>query len=115
VLTAEINSTKQGSPPSAPRSSGHGRAEQPTGSGGSSETLNQLRAAQDRTNELEAEIEAYRDRAERAEHWLHKVYTEMKTASCGRKGDARCPDYGAGRFLGSFLQGRVGICPKQRS
>jgi hypothetical protein len=38
----------------------------------------QLRAAQDRINELEAEIEAYRDRAERAEHWLHKVYTEIE-------------------------------------
>jgi molecular chaperone GrpE (heat shock protein) len=38
----------------------------------------QLRAAQDRVNELEAEIEAYRDRAERAEQWLHKVYTEIE-------------------------------------
>jgi hypothetical protein len=38
----------------------------------------QLRAAQDRIDELEAEIEAYRDRAERAEQWLHKVYTEIE-------------------------------------
>ena len=38
----------------------------------------QLRAAEDRINELEAEIEAYRDRAERAEQWLHKVYTEIE-------------------------------------
>jgi hypothetical protein len=36
----------------------------------------QLRAAQ--VTELEAELEAYRDRAERAEQWLHKVYTEIE-------------------------------------
>jgi hypothetical protein len=38
----------------------------------------QLRAAEDRIAELEAEIEACRDRAERADQWLHKVYTEIE-------------------------------------
>jgi hypothetical protein len=38
---------------------------------------NWLRATEDRIAELEAEAEAYRDRAERAEQWLHKVYTEI--------------------------------------
>jgi|ERR1700733_10944726 predicted ribosome quality control (RQC) complex YloA/Tae2 family protein len=38
----------------------------------------QLRAAEHRIAELEAEAEAYRDRAERAEQWLHKVYTEIE-------------------------------------
>ena len=38
----------------------------------------QLRAAEDRIAELEAEAVAYRDRAERAEQWLHKVYTEIE-------------------------------------
>jgi hypothetical protein len=38
----------------------------------------QLRAAEHRMAELEAEAEAYRDRAERAEQWLHKVYTEIE-------------------------------------
>jgi molecular chaperone GrpE (heat shock protein) len=38
----------------------------------------QLRAAEHRIAELEAEVEAYRDRAERAEQWLHKVYTEIE-------------------------------------
>jgi hypothetical protein len=38
----------------------------------------QLRAAEHRVAELEAEVEAYRDRAERAEQWLHKVYTEIE-------------------------------------
>lgn len=38
----------------------------------------QLRAAEDRIAELEAEVVAYRDRAERAEQWLHKVYTEIE-------------------------------------
>ena len=38
----------------------------------------QLRAAEDRIAELEAEVTAYQDRAERAEQWLHKVYTEIE-------------------------------------
>ena len=38
----------------------------------------QLRAAEHRIAELEAEAEAYRGRAERAEQWLHKVYTEIE-------------------------------------
>src|SRR5215475_9103773 len=38
----------------------------------------QLRAAEDRISELEAEAAAYRDRAERAEQWLHKGYTEIE-------------------------------------
>jgi molecular chaperone GrpE (heat shock protein) len=38
----------------------------------------QLQAAERRIAELEAEAESYRDRAERAEQWLHKVYTEIE-------------------------------------
>jgi len=38
----------------------------------------QLRAAEERINELEAEAEAYRQRSERAEQWLHRVYTEIE-------------------------------------
>ena len=38
----------------------------------------QLRAAEDRIAELEAEVEAYRQQAARAEQWLHKVYTEIE-------------------------------------
>jgi hypothetical protein len=38
----------------------------------------QLRAAEDRIAELEAEIGIYRDKADRAEQWLHKVYTEVE-------------------------------------
>ena len=38
----------------------------------------QLRAAEDRIAELETEVTAYQDRAERAEQWLHKVYTEIE-------------------------------------
>ena len=32
---------------------------------------------------------------------------KLKTASCGRKGDVRCPDYGAGRFLGSSCRAEL--------
>ncbi len=38
----------------------------------------QLRAAEDQVAELEAEVTAYRDRIERAEQWLHRVYTEIE-------------------------------------
>ena len=38
----------------------------------------QLRAAEQRIADLEAEAERHRDRAERAEQWLHKVYTEIE-------------------------------------
>jgi chromosome segregation ATPase len=38
----------------------------------------QLRAAEDRIAELEAEVAAYQERAERAEQWLHRIYTEIE-------------------------------------
>jgi hypothetical protein len=38
----------------------------------------QLRAAEDRIAELEAEVTAYQEKAERAEQWLHRVYTEIE-------------------------------------
>jgi hypothetical protein len=38
----------------------------------------QLRAAEDRVATLEAEVAAYQERAERAEQWLHRVYTEIE-------------------------------------
>ena len=39
---------------------------------------NQVRAAEDRIAELEEEVLAHRDQADRAEQWLHKVYTEIE-------------------------------------
>jgi hypothetical protein len=48
----------------------------------------QLRAAEDRIAELEAEVEASRQQAERAEQWLHKVYTEIEDRFL-RRGDDR--------------------------
>jgi hypothetical protein len=38
----------------------------------------QLRAAEDRVAELESELAGYRERAERAEQWLHRVYSEIE-------------------------------------
>jgi hypothetical protein len=38
----------------------------------------QLRAAEQRITDLEAEVETHGDRAERAEQWLHKVYSEIE-------------------------------------
>src|ERR1700759_5622863 len=38
----------------------------------------QLRAAEDRIAELEAEVGMYQEKAARAEQWLHRVYTEIE-------------------------------------
>jgi hypothetical protein len=38
----------------------------------------QLRATENRIAELEAEIEAHRNRAERAEQWLRRVYSDIE-------------------------------------
>ena len=39
---------------------------------------NQLRSAEDRVAELEAQVQQYRERAERAEEWLRKISTEIE-------------------------------------
>jgi hypothetical protein len=38
----------------------------------------QLRSAEDRIAELEAEVQLYQWKSDRAEQWLHKVYTEIE-------------------------------------
>jgi len=38
----------------------------------------QLRWAEDRIAELESELDSYREKADRAEQWLHRVYTEIE-------------------------------------
>ena len=37
-----------------------------------------LRAAEDRIAELEAEVHRYREKSERAEEWLRKIFMEIK-------------------------------------
>ena len=49
----------------------------------------QLRAAEHRISELEAEVAAYREQAERAEQWLHRVYTEIEDRFLQQGGDQR--------------------------
>ena len=38
----------------------------------------ELRAAEDRTHEMEAEVEHWRERAARAEQWLRTIQTEIE-------------------------------------
>jgi hypothetical protein len=38
----------------------------------------QLRAAENRIADLQAEVAAYQERADRAEQWLHRVYAEIE-------------------------------------
>jgi hypothetical protein len=40
--------------------------------------VSQLRAAEDRIAELEAEIQHYREKSERAEEWLRKISMEIE-------------------------------------
>ena len=55
----------------------------------------QLRTAEDRVAELEAEVQLYRDKADRAERWLNKVYTEIEDRflrqNDGRRGVTGAP------------------------
>ena len=44
----------------------------------------QLRAAEDQIAELDAEVELYREKADRAEQWLYKVYTEIEECFINR-------------------------------
>ena len=49
----------------------------------------QLRAAEARINELEAEIGVYQEKADRAEQWLHRVYTEIEDRFLRQDNDRR--------------------------
>jgi TfoX/Sxy family transcriptional regulator of competence genes len=51
--------------------------------------LHQLRAAEDRVAELEADVAAQQERADRAEQWLHKVYWEIEDRFLDRDKNAR--------------------------
>ena len=48
-----------------------------------------LTAAEQRIADLEAEVERHRDRAERPEQWLHKVYSEIEDRFIRDGGRAR--------------------------
>ena len=39
---------------------------------------NQLQTAEARVAELEVEVDSYREKADRAEQWLHHIYTEIE-------------------------------------
>ena len=47
----------------------------------------QLRAAENRIAELEAEVDLYREKSDRAEQWLNKVYTEIEERFMRRPDD----------------------------
>ncbi len=56
----------------------------------------QLRAAEDRIAELEADVRYYQDRCERADQWLHKIFSEIEE-----------------RFLKPDDKRRAGVSPRQ--
>ena len=45
----------------------------------------QLREAENRIEELEAEVQLYREKAERADQWLHKISKRLRNGSFGRR------------------------------
>jgi hypothetical protein len=49
----------------------------------------QLRAAEDRIAELEAEVGMYQEKAQRAEQWLHTIYTEIEDGFLRQDNSAR--------------------------
>ena len=49
----------------------------------------QLRTAEDRIAELEAAAETHRQQAERAEQWLHTIYTEIENRFLQQTDSAR--------------------------
>ena len=61
----------------------------------------QLHAAEIRIAELQAEVGTYQQRAERAERWLHKIYTEIEDRfprqDDGRHSMTGAPKRAAGR------------------
>ena len=59
----------------------------------------QLRAAEARIAELEAEGQTYQERAERAEQWLHRVYSEIEDRFL-KQADRRAAISGAPRRNG---------------
>jgi hypothetical protein len=54
----------------------------------------QLRAAGDRVAVLETELNASRERADRAEQWLHRIYGEIEECFV-QQGDSRRPASGS--------------------
>jgi septal ring factor EnvC (AmiA/AmiB activator) len=48
----------------------------------------QLGAAKSRIEDLEAEIKYYQDRVDRAEQWLHRIYTEIEARFPASEADA---------------------------
>jgi len=57
----------------------------------------QLRVAEDRIAELEAEVTACQERTERAEQWLHRVYTEIEDRFLRQDDERRSMQRVAGR------------------
>jgi hypothetical protein len=49
----------------------------------------QLRTAEDRIADLEAEVQLYREKAERAEEWLSKISTEIEDRLIGEPEEKR--------------------------
>ena|SRR6266446_4511094 len=49
----------------------------------------QLRAAENRIAELEAQVQLYKEKGDRAERWLHKVYTEIEEGFIRRQEEKR--------------------------
>jgi hypothetical protein len=59
----------------------------------------QLKAAENRIAELETNVRYYQDRTERAEEWLHKIYSEIEEQFFRPEGKHRGVD-GSARPIG---------------
>jgi chromosome segregation ATPase len=65
----------------------------------------QLREAESRVSELETELASCRERADRAEEWLHRIYGEIEERFL-QQGDSRRPMNGAHQRSQSLKRSR---------
>jgi chemotaxis regulatin CheY-phosphate phosphatase CheZ len=59
----------------------------------------QLQAAEERARELEAEVNHFRDRAERAEDWLANIHSHVQKTFFRAPGEKNEPYQGRGRSI----------------
>jgi Ni/Co efflux regulator RcnB len=71
----------------------------------------QLVAAEQRVTDLEAEVERHRDMAERAEQWLHKVYSEIEERFRPPGTNEGSGNWRKGRYLPSVWL----LCPADKA
>ena len=75
---SQLDSAGQGILKLLHRAAGAAEANSRQALGTAQKLSSELHAAQDRIAELEAEVQHYREKSERAEDWLRQIFTEIE-------------------------------------